>query len=94
MRTDEERIMLLHARADSLKDLKMMRIWGGVSVLLFAVLMTGMAKIRIPFEVIENSGFTGSSLFGEEAGAYVLVAVISFVAAVAVTVYLMRKRRV
>ncbi len=94
MRTDEERIMLLHSRAESLKDQRMMRIWGSVSVLLFAVLMMGMAKIRIPFEVFENNGFTGSSLFGEEAGAYVLVAVISFVAAVAVTVYLMRKRRV
>lgn len=93
MRSNEERIILLHAKADRLQDLKMMRIYGTVSMLLLGILMGIMAKIHVPFEVVQSSGFTGSSLFGDEAGAYVLVAVISFVAAVGITVYFMRKER-
>jgi hypothetical protein len=43
--------------------------------------------------VIPTNGFTGTSLFGEDAGAYVLVAVISFTLAVCITVYFMKKRQ-
>ena len=93
MRTNEERIELLHVRAGKLQDLKMMRIYGSLSVLLLSIFVMTMARINVPFKAVQNSGFTGSSLFGEEAGAYVLVAVISFVTAVGLTVYFMRKRR-
>lgn len=93
MRTDEERIALLHQRAQKLKDQKMLRIWGSVSVCLFACLLTAIVQIDIPFQSITNSGFVGSSLLGESAGGYVLVAVMSFVAAVCITVYCLRRRK-
>lgn len=93
MRADTERIALLHSRAQRLKDQKMLRVWGSVSVCLFAALLAAIVKVDIPFQSITNGGFTGSSLLGESAGGYVLVAVISFIAAVCITVYCIRKRK-
>ena len=80
MRTDTERIVLLHARAQRLEDQKKMRIWGSVSLCLFAVLLAALVQTDVPF-------------LGESAGGYVLVAVISFVAAVCITAYCIRRRK-
>ncbi len=93
MRTDTERIALLHARAQRLEDQKMMRIWGSVSVFLFAILVATIVQIDVPFQSITSGGFAGSSLLGESAGGYVLVAVISFIAAVCITVYCIQRRK-
>ncbi len=92
MRTDKERILLLHKRARKLKDQNMLKIWGSVSAGLLAVLLAVIVEIDVPLQSVLSSGYAGSSLLGESAGGYVLVAVISFIAAVCLTVYCIRKR--
>ena len=93
MRTDEERIAILHKRAEKLEAQKMMRIWGTVSTGLLAVLLAMIVKIDVPLQSFLDGSMAGSSLLGESAGGYVLVAVVSFAAAVCITVYCLRKRR-
>ncbi len=93
MRTDEERIRLLHFRARKLEDRKKARIWGSLSLCLLGALLSAIVTIDVPFQPITGSGFAASSLLGESAGGYVLVAVISFVLAVCITVWCLRKRR-
>ena len=93
MRTDEERIAILHKRAEKLEAQKMMRIWGTVSTGLLAVLLAMIVKIDVPLQSILDGSMAGSSLLGESAGGYVLVAGVSFAAAVCITVYCLRKRR-
>ena len=93
MRTDEERLLLLHKRAQKLEDKKMSKIWGTVSACLLVMLVSAIVQVDIPFQSINSSGFAGASLLGESAGAYVLVAVVSFVVAVGITLICIRKRK-
>ncbi len=92
MRTDEERIALLHRRARKLCDQRRSGIWGGISAGLFMALIMLIVRIDVPLQSVLSSGYAASSLLGESAGGYVLVAVISFIAAVCITVYCIRKR--
>ena len=86
--TYEERISRLHNRANELKQKKYRTIAaaaGAISVclsvfLLFLVMQTD----RLTYQVV-NSRYTGSSMLSEDAGGYVLVAVIAFAAGVFVT---------
>ena len=95
MRTDMERIALLHERARELrrqKDKRMLVLTGTASLCLLALLLAGMAKTVHISEHYAEGGFSGASMFGDGAGGYVLVAVIAFVAAVAVTLVCMHLR--
>ena len=93
MRNDKERIAALHERAARLQDQKKTRYWGALSAGLFVFLTAFIIRIDVPLQSIRSSGLGGSSLLGESAGGYVLVAVISFVAAVCITVYCIRKNK-
>ncbi len=93
VRTDAERIELLHQRARNLKDQNILKFCRTASVCLFAALLAVIVQIDIPLQSLTVGGLAGSSLLGESAGAYVLVAVISFTAAVCITVYCLRKRK-
>ena len=92
MRTDMERIKLLHQKARELHDQKMMRVWGSAAGVLLAVLVALIVHIDVPLQSIASNGLAASSLLGESAGGYVLVAVISFVAAVCFTVYCIKMK--
>ena len=92
MKSDEERIKLLHRRAGDLHDQKMMRILGTAAAGLFTALVALIVMIDVPLQAISGEGFTASSLLGESAGGYVLVAVISFTVAVGITLYCIRIR--
>ena len=94
MRSDAERVRLLHQKARHLKDQQIMRIWGTLASGLLVFLIAVIAMIDVPFQSLADSGFTASSLLGESAGGYVLVAVISFVAAVVITVYCLKRKNV
>ena len=88
MRTAEERIKLLHSRASELKrvrDRKRLYLTGCASVCLFTLLFTVLAKTNYNAGSPAGNSFAGSSMLKESAGGYVLFAVISFVAAVAIT---------
>ena len=93
MRTDEERIAILHKRAEKLEAQKKMCLGGSASGALLILLLAVIVKIDVPLQSILDGSMAGSSLLGESAGGYVLVAVVSFAAAVCITVYCLRKRR-
>lgn len=96
MKTGEERIALLHSRAAVLKrrrDKRILILSGICSVLLFMTLIS-MTIGRTSISIMGLDGqMTGSSLLSESAGAYVLVAVVSFSAAVIVTMLCLRWNR-
>jgi uncharacterized membrane protein len=92
MRTSEERIATLHNKARQLSNERAMKTYGCISVLLFALLLHVFSQVSVSFQTIQTNSFTGTSLFGENAGAYVLVAVVSFILAVCITVYSMKRR--
>ena len=87
--------MLLHEKAARLRrkrDNIRLAVSGSVSFMLVIVLGALMFN-NAGFTSVETvSRLTGSSLLGENAGGYVLVAVISFFTAVFLTVFLLRRQ--
>ncbi len=92
MRTSEERIAALHSKARRLSNERAMKMYGCISVLLFTLLLHVFSWVSVSFQTIQTNGLAGTSLFGENAGAYVLVAVVSFILAVCITVYCIKRR--
>ena len=95
MKTDEERIRLLHSRAEELKRKKeeqRMAAWGSVSACLSVLLIILAWKAGSISSPLLNCSYMGSSMLGESAGGYVLVAVIAFLAGVMITVMIQRTR--
>ena len=95
MKSQEERLRQLHARAAELTEQKERRTLNAlraVSVFLF-VCLAGVISV---FSGLQNAGgpesFTGSSLVDSSVGGYVLVAVLAFAAAVVITVICMKKK--
>lgn len=96
MKSQDERLRQLHTRAAELTEQKERRALNAlraVSVLLF-VCMTGMIAVFSGLQNIAGpEGYTGSSLLDSTAGGYVLVAVLSFAAAVVITVICMKRKQ-
>ncbi len=88
-----ERIAALHERAEKLEDEMKMYRYAVASLFLFALLVGTIVKIDVPFQSLAGNGFSGASLLDDSAGGYVLVAVISFIAAVCVTLYCQKKKQ-
>jgi hypothetical protein len=95
MRTKQQRIELMHARAGEIRKQKTRQTMMALSVF-SCVLLAGIIAVMKEFnglhQQIENSGLTGSSLLDSGAGGYVLVGVVCFVAAVIITVVCIRLR--
>ena len=96
MRSQEERLRQLHARAEELTEQKERRTLNALraaSVFLF-VCLTGVISV---LSGLQNEagpeGYTGSSLLDSNAGGYVLVAVLSFAAAVLITVICIKRKK-
>ena len=95
MKTIEERRILLHERA---KQLERHRARAALTrsavsaICLLLSLITAVSYYSGFNQIISADGFYGSSLLDENAGGYVLTAVISFVAAVVITVLLIRRK--
>ena len=95
MRTTEERIELMHIRAKEMKrDVSRRRLagFGSASALLLVVLFAVMWQMNGFAVSISNDPFTGSSLLSENAGGYVLAAVIAFFIGVIITALIFRYR--
>jgi len=95
MRTDQERILLMHRRAEELHrqtERRKMR-YLSVSCVVLCVCLTGLTMM---FSGIGHGMMTGTatatSLLEDSAGGYVLAAVLAFTAGVLITVILMRRR--
>ena len=67
MRTDEERIAILHKRAEKLEAQKKMRLWESASGALLILLLAVIVKIDVPLQSILDGSMAGSSLLGESA---------------------------
>ena len=96
MRSSEERIRLMHRRADSLRRKKEKRILAGAGsagLLLFAVLLVCLVHLQGLSEGYGEGAFSASSLLSQSTGGYVLVAVIFFMLGVLITVFLMKYQR-
>ncbi len=88
MKSNEERIELMHRKAEKLRrerDRKLMAVSAGMGVLMFAMLIA--ASIGIDGQVSDyvETTFAASSLFEVSIGGYVIVAVAAFMIGVAIT---------
>ena len=94
MRTQDERIALLHKRAAEIergRNRSRAACWGGISACLCILLIAVLYYSEIIFHNAADMQMNGSSLLGESAGGYILAAVIAFFAGVIITVVCYRK---
>ena len=95
MKTIEERRIQLHERAKQLEQHRARSAlvgYASAAVCLLISLVTAVGYYSGFNRALSIDGFYGSSLLDESAGGYVLTAVISFVAAVIITVILIRRK--
>lgn len=96
MKTEKERINELHKKVRELRkkqDRRRLMLSGGASTVLAVLLLAVMLRIDKFYGSITGSQFAGSSLLSENAGGYVLAAVIAFFAGVILTAVIYRYRR-
>ena len=95
MRSNEERVRLMHERAAGIqreKDRGRLITAGGISTALLVVLLSLMIYLQGLTGYLGGQ-FTASSLLSESVGGYVIVAVIFFMLGVLISVLLIRYRR-
>ncbi len=96
MRSTEERISLMHRRTEELQKRHEKRIligMGSVSALLGLILLVvTVVSVGAP-GAITDAAMAGTSMLADSVGGYVMVAVISFIAAVVITATCLKKRR-
>ena len=89
MKSNEERIELMHKKAKKLQYERNRRLMIGsaiVGVMLFAVLIVSSVVFNVQIEGTAETTFAASSLFSYSLGGYVMVAVIAFMIGVVITV--------
>ena len=96
MRSTEERIDLMHRRAEELRKRREKVILAGIGTMsallgIILIVFTGYS-IGAPGTVTDTA-MAGTSLLSESAGGYVLVAVAAFFAAVLCTVAYLKYRK-
>ena len=95
MRDHRERLAVLHRRSDEIRhgrDAASLFMQGAGCTVLFILLALTVGMYSGGAEPV--SLYTGASLLDENAGGYVLVAVIAFMAGAAVTAYLIKRRNI
>ena len=93
MRSSEERIKQMHNRVSEMKkkhDKRVLVGMGSLSAILCLVLILYSVHVIGAPGAITDTAMAGSSLLSENAGGYVLVAVVSFSLAVLVTTALIK----
>lgn len=94
MMTGEERLSELHRRMKGLRkkrQSRMINAMGMVSTALFACLFIMIQCLGVGQFGMTSNLYSGSSLLYEEAGGYVLTAIVAFVVGTIVTVICVRK---
>lgn len=89
MRTNEERMRMLHERAMQLQQQNGKRFAhriGGICTVLLVALIGIIAGLQGQPAELAKGDFTASSLLAQSAGGYVLVAAIAFMLGVVVTI--------
>ena len=96
MRNTEERLGRMHERAHEIRkraDKTILKVTGSISAGLMACLILILQQVQKMHPVIINGKSAGSSLLSDSAGAYVLIAVIAFMAGVIITAVIYKSRR-
>lgn len=89
MRDRADRLDAMHKRADELRrkrDVLVMRVLGTASALLLVSLIGVMTLLGTAGHSVSADGMYGTSMLNESTGGYILVAIISFMLAVVITV--------
>ena len=89
MKSNEERIELMHKRAEKLQRERNKRLMVGsigAGVMLFAVLIGASIGLDVQTAESAETTFAASSLLDDNIGGYVMVAVVAFMIGVAITV--------
>lgn len=89
MRSNEERIRLLHERAKQMQkehDRRVLLISGGISFVLLIALIAMIVLLRLLPTGDTDGFFAGASLLSDSAGGYVIVGAISLMLIASVTV--------
>ena len=89
MRDRAGRLDAMHKRAEELRrkrDMLVMRALGTVSALLLVSLIGVMTLLGSAGHSVSAEGLYGTSMLNESTGGYILVAMISFMLAVVITV--------
>ena len=95
MRTPEERVLALHARMDALlraRERRKTSFLGAGSALLALCLLLVIGAAGAVHPGGTAGLYSGAVMLFENAGGYVLVAVLAFMAGVVITVALLRRR--
>ena len=95
MRTPEERVLALHARMDALlraRERRKTSFLGAGSALLAVCLLLVIGAAGAVHPGGTAGLYSGAVMLFENAGGYVLVAVLAFMAGVVITVALLRRR--
>ena len=96
MRSEEERILLMHARAEEIRQQREqtgMRVMGALSGALAVCLVFVMHQVTNVHQALITGEGAGSSLLSESAGGYVLIAVIAFFTGAMITALAIRYRK-
>ena len=96
MRSNEERLQLLHKRSKKLKeekDKKILLLYGTICSVLLVALFSVTLELKGQPSGTADGLFTGSSLLSEAAGGYVMVAVAAFMLGVVITVMLKKYQK-
>ena len=94
MRTTEERITLMHQKAEEMQEKKentLLHVWGTVSAFMFLCLLSLMTMFCRTGHGLAEATITASSLLSDSAGGYVLTAVAFFMVGVLATIIFKRK---
>lgn len=96
MMTAEERVAALHARMDAMqraRERRKTQYYGAGSAALFVCLLVMIFGGSVAHPGGMAALYSGATMLYENAGAYVLAAVLAFMAGVLLTVFLLRSRR-
>ena len=88
MKSYEQRIMLMHKRAEGIqrqRDKMMITISGICSAAMMLFLVCFISLMDGSLHTVSEAGFSGNSMLADSAGGYVLVGVIAFIVAVVFT---------
>ena len=93
MRSNEERIELMHKRAEKLRRERDKRLMVGsitFGTMMFVALVVASVVLEAQYTEPVQTTFAASSLLSDNIGGYVMVAVLAFMIGVAITVLIRR----
>ncbi|MBP5652822.1 MAG: hypothetical protein J6X17_05320 [Lachnospiraceae bacterium] len=96
MRNKTDRLAAMHERADKLRkkrDAFAVKALGTASAILLVALIGTLAVLQDVGHSISADSFYGTSMLGENTGGYILVAIVTFMAGVLITVLCIKLKR-